>query len=131
MGEKIKNTGNELKNRWVQRMPRFFRMIVKIVTAIALTATTVNFAVPALGGVLYEWWSEVYTHILVGSICTLMICKLTVAGGYRELNPEELLRGKMGRHIQMGHDIDEQIDGEQPDIHQQNMKDYGRQQNAD
>lgn len=114
MGEKIKHTSSELKERWVQRMPRFFRMIVKIVTAIALTATTINFAVPALGGALYEWWSGVYTHILVGSICTLMVCKLTVAGGYKELNPEDLLRGKMGRHIQMEHDIDEQIDGEQP-----------------
>lgn len=114
MGEKIKHTGNELKERWVQRMPRFFRMIVKIVTAIALTATTVNFGVPALGGVLYEWWPEVYTNILVGSICTVMVCKVTVAGGYKELDPEDLLRGKMGRHIQMEHDIDEQIDGEQP-----------------
>lgn len=114
MGEKIKHTGNELKERWLMKMPRFFRMIVKIVTAIALTATTVNFGVPALGGVLYEWWPEVYTHILVGSICMLMVCKLTVAGGYKELDPEELLRGKMGRHIQLTHDIDEQMDGEQP-----------------
>jgi hypothetical protein len=112
MGEQIKHTGNELKERWVQRMPRFFRMIVKIVTAIALTATTVNFGVPALGGVLYEWWPGVYTNILVGSICTVMVCKVTVAGGYKELDPDELLRGK--RHIQLTHDIDEQIDGEQP-----------------
>jgi len=115
MGEKIKHTGNELKERWVQRMPRFFRMIVKIVTAIALTATTINFGVPALGGVLYDWWPGVYTNILVGSICTVMVCKVTVAGGYKELSPEDLLRGKMGRHIQTTHDIDEQMDGEQPD----------------
>ena len=114
MGEQIKNTGNELKNRWLMKMPRFFRMIVKIVTAIALTATTVNFAVPALGGALYDWWPQVYTHVLVGSICIVMVCKLTVAGGYKELDPEELLRGKMGRNIQLTHDVDEQIDGEQP-----------------
>ena len=114
MGEKIKKTGNELRERWMKRMPRFFRVIVTIVLGIAATATTVNFAVPALGGTLYDWWSEVYTHILVGSICTLMVCKLTVAGGYKELDPEDLLRGKMGRHIQMMHDIDEQMDGEQP-----------------
>lgn len=117
MGEQIKHTGNELRERWMKRMPRFFRMIVKIVTAIALTATTVNFGVPALGGVLYDWWPDVYTHILVGSICIVMVCKLTVAGGYKELNPEDLLRGKMGQHIQMTHDIDEQIDGEQPGDH--------------
>ena len=114
MGEKIKHTGNELKARWMQRMPRFFRMLMRIVMGIAATATTVNFGVPALGGVLYDWWSDVYTHILVGSICIVMVCKLTVAGGYKELDPEDLLRGKMGRHIQMEHDIDEQIDGEQP-----------------
>lgn len=114
MGEKIKHTGNELMERWVQRMPRFFQMIVKIVLSIAATATTVNFAVPALGGTLYEWWPGVYTNILVGSICVLMVCKLTVAGGYKKLDPEDLLRGKMGRNIQMTHDIDEQIDGEQP-----------------
>lgn len=101
-----------MKNRWLMKMPRFFRMIVKIVTAIAATATTVNFAVPALGGALYDWWADVYTHILVGSICIVMVCKLTVAGGYKELDPDELLRGK--RHIQLTHDIDEQIDGEQP-----------------
>lgn len=114
MGEVIKNTGNELRERWMKRMPRFFRMIVRIVLGIATTATTVNFAVPALGGTLYDWWSETYTHILVGSICTLMVCKLTVAGGYKELDPEDLLRGKMNQNIQMTHDIDEQIDGEQP-----------------
>lgn len=112
MGEKIKNTGNELKNRWLMKMPRFFRMIVKIALSIAATATTINFAVPPLGGTLYDWWPQVYTHILVGSICVVMVCKLTVAGGYKELDPDELLRGK--RHIQMTHDIDEQIDGEQP-----------------
>ena len=114
MGEQFKHTGNELCERWTKRMPRFFQMIVRIVLSIAATATTVNFGVSALGGVLYDWWPDVYTHILVGSICTLMVCKLTVAGGYKELDPEDLLRGKMGRHIQMEHDIDEQIDGEQP-----------------
>lgn len=114
MGEIIKNTGSELKARWMQRMPRFFRMLMRFVLGIAATATTVNFGVPLLGGVLYEWWSDAYTHILVGSICIVMVCKLTVAGGYKELDPEDLLRGKMGRHIQMTHDIDEQTDGEQP-----------------
>lgn len=114
MGEKIKNTGSELKNRWLMRMPRFFRMIVKITLSIAATATTVNFAVPSLGGTLYDWWPQVYTHILVGSICIVMVCKLTVAGGYNELNPEDLLRGKMKRRTRMEHDIDEDIDGEQP-----------------
>ena len=114
MGEKIKNTGNELKNRWVMEMPRFFRMIAIVTINILVAATTVNFGVPALGGTLYEWWSDVYTHILTGGICILVTCKVTVAGGYKNIDTDKLLRGEMNRHIQMERDIDEDIDGEQP-----------------
>jgi len=114
MGEKIKNTGSELKNRWLMKMPRFFRMIAIGAINIIVAATAVNFGVPALGGTLYEWWGDVYTHILVGAICTLVTCKVTVAGGYKNIDTDELLRGKIERHIQMERDIDEDTDGEQP-----------------
>lgn len=114
MGEIIKHTGNELRERWMKRMPPFFRALVRICVGIVATATSVNMAVPALGGTLYDWWPQAYTHILVGSICVMMVCKLTVAGGYKELDPDDLLRGKIDKHIQMTHDIDEQIDGELP-----------------
>lgn len=94
MGKQLRRTGTEIKSRWVQEMPPFFRMIVKLVACIAATAITVNTAVPAFGGTLYEWWGDVYTHILVGSICIIMICKLTVAGGYKDLDPDRLMRGR-------------------------------------
>lgn len=109
MGEMIKNTGNELKNRWVRKMPRFFRLIVYLATSIATTAVAVNFGVPALGGTLYEWWGELYTHTLVGCISIVMVCKLTVAGGYKKIDADELLRGEIHRH----HDYSE-MEGEQP-----------------
>lgn len=114
MGEKIKNTGSELKERWLMKMPRFFRMIAIGAINIIVAATTINFGVPALGGALYDWWPDVYTHILVGAICTLVTCKVTVAGGYKNIDTDKLMRGEVGRRTQMEHDIDEQIDGEQP-----------------
>lgn len=93
MGELIRHTGSELKGRWIGKMPPFFRTIVKIVASIAVTAITINTAVPAFGGTLYDWWSDIYTHILVGSICVIMVCKLTVAGGYNDIDPDDVLHG--------------------------------------
>lgn len=110
MGKKISHTGSELKGRWIQAMPPFFRRIVEVMTGIAVTAITINTAVPAFGGTLYDWWSDIYTHILVGSICVIMVCKLTVAGGYKDIDPDDLTQGRMV----IDHDIDENIDGEQP-----------------
>ena len=39
-----------------------------------------------------------------------IICKLTVAGGYKEIDPDRLTRG----NIILDRDIDEQVDGTQP-----------------
>ena len=109
MGEVIKNTGNELKERWMAKMPRFFRMIAVITINILAIVTTVNFGVPALGGQLYDWWGDVYTHILTGGLCILATCKVTVAGGYKDIDPDKLMRGE----IHPNHDYSE-MDGEQP-----------------
>lgn len=110
MGNAIRHTGTEIRGRWVGQMPPFFRTLVKVVASIAVTAITINTAVPAFGGTLYDWWSDVYTHILVGSICIVMVCKLTVAGGYKDIDPDILTHG----HTPLNHDIDESMDGEQP-----------------
>lgn len=110
MGEVIKNTGNELKNRWMAKMPRFFRMIAYITINILAIATTVNFGVPALGGQLYDWWGDVYTHILTGGLCILATCKVTVAGGYKDIDADKLMHG----NVILDHDVDENTDGEQP-----------------
>lgn len=109
MGELIRHTGTELKGRWVQKMPPFFRNIVKIVASIAVTSVTINTAVPAFGGTLYDGWNEIYTHILVCSICIIMICKLTVAGGYKDINPDSLIQG----HTEPEQETDENVCDEQ------------------
>ena len=110
MGEIIKNTGSELKERWMMKMPRFFRMIAVVTVNILAIVTTVNFGVPALGGQLYDWWGDVYTHILTGGLCILATCKVTVAGGYKHIDPDKLMRG----NVILDRDVDDNPDGESP-----------------
>ena len=93
MGEQIKQTGNELRERWHQRMPRFFYWIVVIACGVGGCAFAINSALPALGGTHAEWWPDVYRYILGACIGIVFVCKFTVAGGYKEIDPDKVLRG--------------------------------------
>ena len=92
MGEKIKHTGNEIVERWHQKMPRLFYWIVVIASCIGSTAFAINTGVPALGGTLHEWWTDIYSYIIGGCIGIICVCKLTVAGGYKNINPDDITR---------------------------------------
>jgi hypothetical protein len=94
MGEQIINTGNEAVKRWHQKMPRFFYWLVVIACGIAGAAFAINTGVPALGGTLDEWWTEWYGRILSGCIGVVFACKFTVAGGYKKIDPDKIMRGK-------------------------------------
>ena len=94
MGEQIINTGNEAMKRWHQKMPRFFYWLVVIACGIAGAAFAINTGVPALGGTLDEWWTEWYGRILSGCIGVVFACKFTVAGGYKKIDPDKIMRGK-------------------------------------
>ena len=93
MGEQIKQTGNELRERWHQRMPRFFYWIVVIACGVGGCAFAINNGIPALGGTHAEWWPDVYRYILGACIGIVFVCKFTVAGGYKEIDPDKVLRG--------------------------------------
>lgn len=93
MGEKIKNTSNEALQRWHQKMPRFFYWIVVIAVGIGTTAFAINTAVPALGGTLHEWWQDIYSYIIGGCVGVVAACKFTVAGGYKTIDPDKIIRG--------------------------------------
>lgn len=93
MGEQIINTGNEAMKRWHQKMPRFFYWLVVIACGIAGAAFAINTGVPALGGTLDEWWTEWYGRILSGCIGVVFACKFTVAGGYKKIDPDKIMRG--------------------------------------
>ena len=92
MGEQIIKTGNEAVQRWHQKMPRFFYWIVVTVCGVLGTAFAINSGVPAMGGELPEWWSGIYSHILTCGIGIVAVCKFTVAGGYRDIDPDKVLR---------------------------------------
>ena len=93
MGQAIKNTSNEIKERWHQKMPRFFYWIVVIACGIGGMAFAINSGVPALGGTLHEWWTDIYSYIIGGCIGIIFVCKFTVAGGYKDINPDRLQEG--------------------------------------
>jgi len=94
MGEVIRRTGNEVKGRWHQKMPRFFYWLVVIACGIGGTAFAINTAVPALGGTLPDWWTDVYSYVIGACVGTVTVCKFTVAGGYKEIDPDKIIRGE-------------------------------------
>lgn len=94
MGEQIKQTGSELKNRWHQQMPRFFYWIVVVACGIGGMAFAINTAVPALGGTLHDWWTDIYSYIIGGCVGIIFVCKFTVAGGYKQIDPDKIIRGQ-------------------------------------
>jgi hypothetical protein len=95
MGEKIKQTGNEVVERWHGKMPRFFYWLVVIAVGIGGTAFAINTAVPALGGTLHDWWTDIYSYIIGGCVGVVCVCKFTVAGGYKDIDPDKLTKGKL------------------------------------
>ncbi len=94
MGEQIKNTGNELIERWHQKMPRFFYWLVVIACGVGGLAVTINIGLPLIGGTHSDWWPEVFRYVASTCIGIIFTCKFTVAGGYKKVNPDNLIKGK-------------------------------------
>jgi hypothetical protein len=64
MGEKVKKAGHTLSQRWLNTMPRFFRIVFWICSLISGTALAVNTAILAGGGTPHEWWVDVYPYLI-------------------------------------------------------------------
>ena len=110
MGEHIRHTGNELKERWTAKMPRFFRGLMILCTCIVGTALGVNQIMVIGGAQPHWWWTEIYPLLLGVPTGMAIVCKLTVAGGYKDVNPDRLTRHN---HI-LDKDIDH-MHGETPE----------------
>lgn len=110
MGEKIRRTGNELRERWTKKMPRFFRGLVIICTCIVGTAFGVNTMLQMTGAVAHEWWNDIYPLLIGVPTGMAIVCKLTVAGGYKDVDPDRLTRG----NTILDNDIDVNPDGDSP-----------------
>ena len=92
MGEQIIRTGSEAIERWHQKMPLFFYWLVVIACGIGGMAFAINNGVLMLGGSHSEWWQDAYRYIIGGCIGVVFVCKFTVAGGYKRINPDKVLR---------------------------------------
>ncbi len=95
MGEQIKRQGSELKGRWMGKMPRFFRHLVVLCSCVMATAFGVNQVMVIGGAVPHQWWTDVYPLLLAVPAGMIIVCKLTVAGGYKEIDPGKVLQGNM------------------------------------
>lgn len=95
MGETIQRQSSELKGRWVGKMPRFFRQLVVLCACVMVTAFGVNQIMVIGGAVPHEWWTDIYPLLLAVPFGMIIVCKLTVAGGYKEIDPGKVLQGDM------------------------------------
>lgn len=100
MSEIIKQTGNEMKERWHQKMPPFFYWLIVGAVGIAGTAAAINFGLPMLGGTHSEWWAVVYRYVVSICIGVVFASKFTVAGGYKNIDPDKIIRG--GKVVERG-----------------------------
>ena len=90
MGEAIKQTGNEMMERWHQKMPRFFYWLTVVAMCVLVVAVTIHFTVESAGAQHTEWWSAIYPYIVGVCAGIIAACKLTVNGGYKKLDPDNI-----------------------------------------
>lgn len=77
MGEQVKGFGKTLKHRWLNAMPKFFRIIFWICSLVSGTALAVNTAIIAGGGTTHEWWNDIYPYLLGFPAGIAFACKFT------------------------------------------------------
>jgi len=106
---RMRHTGSEITKRWHEQMPRFFYWMVVVACGVGGTAAAINLGLPMAGGTHSEWWDEAFRYIFGTCVGIVFACKFTVAGGYKDINPDRLTRGNMV----LNKDIDH-MSGESP-----------------
>lgn len=95
MGRRFKQTGKEMKRRWMQQMPPFFRRLVKLCASVMVTAFGINEIMIIGKATPHEWWTDIYPLLLAVPFGMMCVCKLTVAGGYKDIDPDKVMQGDM------------------------------------
>lgn len=70
-----------LKERWSNKMPKFFKGVLCICALISGTALAVNTAIVAGGGVTHEWWNDIYPYLLGIPAGAAFVAKFTQTYG--------------------------------------------------
>lgn len=92
MKEKIQHTGNELKRRWLAKMPRFFHTLMIVCACIVGTAIGINTMLIAAGATPHQWWNDAYPLLIGVPTGMAIVCKLTVEEGYKDIDPDKLIK---------------------------------------
>ncbi len=77
----------------MQRMPRFFRGLVIVCACIVGTSFGINTMLTMTGATAHQWWNDIYPLLIGVPTGMAIVCKLTVAGGYKDIDPDKLTRG--------------------------------------
>lgn len=88
MGEKIKRS--EIVERWNKKMPRFFYWVTVIAAGVLFVSVTIHLTVESAGAMHVDWWREIYPYLVGASAGIIAICKFTVAGGYKKVDPDKI-----------------------------------------
>lgn len=93
MKERIQNTSNELRRRWMAKMPKFFHTLMVICTCIVGTAIGINTMLGIAGATPHQWWIDIYPLLVGVPSGMAIVCKLTVEEGYKDIDPDKLIKG--------------------------------------
>lgn len=81
---------SEIVERWHKRMPRFFYWVTVIASGVLFVSVTIHLTVETAGGIHVGWWQEIYPYMVGASAGIIAICKFTVAGGYKKVDPDRI-----------------------------------------
>lgn len=84
---------SEIVERWHKKMPKFFYWVTVIASGVLFVSVTIHFTVESAGAMHVDWWQQIYPYIVGASAGTIAVCKFTVAGGYKNVNPDKI-KGK-------------------------------------
>lgn len=88
MGEKIRNS--EFVERWQKKMPRFFYWVTMVASGVLFVSVTIHFTVESAGAAHVDWWQSIYPYVVGASAGIIAVCKFTVAGGYKDVDPDKI-----------------------------------------
>ena len=81
---------SEIVERWHKKMPRFFYWVSVVAMGVLFVSVTIHLTVESAGAVHVGWWQEIYPYLVGASAGIIAICKFTVAGGYKKVDPDKI-----------------------------------------
>ena len=82
----------EIKSRWSQAMPKFFKKVMWLCGLISGTALAVNESLQLIGAEPDEWWKTIFPYLVSIPAGAMFAAKFTVSGGVAEDREDKIYR---------------------------------------